>query len=155
MNSKLVSKVARKNPREIACILFSGLLMMVLLVLLASLIPMKDVNAATQFYFAIPEVIGDTTGITFSVDTDNKIFSWKDNGTDIIPSNRTNNAQPNDTGMDLDANEYLLAIHDNLDIGTRVYMCVDLPYYFAEPTCETDAIDKDRIARASFQFLFK
>ena len=111
--------------------------------------------ALTQFYFAIPEVIEDTTGIVFSVDTDNEMFSWTDNGTDIVPSNNTHDAQPDDTGLDLDANEYLLAIHDNLDFGTRVYMCVDIPRYFTEPTCETDAIDNNRIARASFQFLFK
>ena len=57
--------------------------------------------------------------------------------------------------MDLDVNEYLLAIDKNLEVGTRVYMCVSLPRYFVDPSCETDAIDKEHLARASYEFLFK
>jgi hypothetical protein len=125
-----------------------------LTVIMLVCVNIDNAHAMTQFYFAIPEVIEDTRGIVFSVNTDNEKFSWKDNGTDIVPDNNTHYAQPDDTGLDLDANEYLLAIHDSLDIGTRVYMCVHIPDYFTEPTCETDAVDKDRIARAAFQFLF-
>jgi hypothetical protein len=127
--------------------------------ILASLLLVASVNnafAITQFYFAIPEVIEDTTGITFSVEVDTKAFSWTDNGTSIVPANNnTPNTQADDTGMDLDANEYLLAVDDNLEIGKRVYMCVELSKYFTERVCETDAIDKNHVARASFQFLFK
>jgi len=134
----------------------TSVMYIVLGLLLVLIVSMKEVNAITQFYFAIPEVIEDTEGIIFSVDANNEVFSWIVNGTSIIPANNnTSNTQSNDTDMDLDANEYLLAIDNNLDIGTRVYMCVHLPYYFIEPTCETDAIDTDRLARASFQFLFK
>ena len=125
-----------------------------LTVIMLVCVNIDNAHAITQFYFAIPEVIEDTRGIVFSVDTDNEIFSWEDNGTVIVPDNNTHDAQPDDTGLDLDANEYLLAIHESLDIGTRVYMCVYIPDYFTEPTCETDAVDKDRIARATFQLLF-
>ena len=129
---------------------------MVLLVSVLILVNISEVYGITQFYFAIPEVIEDTTGITFSVDVDNRVYSWIDNGTDISPANNnTPNTQSDDTNIDLDANEYLLAIDDNLEIGTRVYMCVDIPRHFTQPTCETDAIDKDLLARAAFQFFFK
>lgn len=119
------------------------------------LILVQQVNALTQFYFAIPRVIGDTKGITLSVYIGNRVFSWVDNGTDITPSNNTPNIQPDDRNIDLQENEYLLAINDNVDIGTRVYMCVDFPRYFADPICQTDAIDKHHLARSAFQFLFK
>ena len=115
-----------------------------------------NAHAITQFYFAIPSEIENTTGTIFLVDTDNEVFSWMDNGTDIIPANsNTPNTQADDTGMDLDANEFLLAVKDNLDIGTRVYMCVNLTKYstnLTEEICETDAIDNDRLARAPLQF---
>jgi hypothetical protein len=127
-----------------------------LTVIMLVCVNIDNAHAITQFYFAIPEVIEDTRGIVFSVDTDDEVFSWMDNGTDIIPvNNNTPNTQADDTGMDLDANEYLLAVDDNLDIGTRVYMCANLTNYSANltyPICETDAIDKDRLARAALEF---
>lgn len=117
---------------------------------------MQQANAITQFYFAIPRVIENTQGIHFSVETDDGIFAWIDNGTDIIPANnQTSNTKADNTNIDLQANEYLLAIDQNLKIGTRVYMCVDMPRYFTEESCQTDAVDNNHIARASFQFLFK
>ena len=130
--------------------------LMALMVMLITCLVLDKVSAITQFYFAIPSEIEDTTGTILSVDTDDEVFSWMDNGTDIIPANNnTPNTQADDTGMDLDANEYLLAIEDNLDIGTRVYMCTNLTSYSANltyPICETDAIDKDRLARAALEF---
>jgi hypothetical protein len=112
-----------------------------------------EVDAITQFYFTIPTKIDNATGVTFSVDTDNKLFSWVDNGTSIVAVNSTPNVQADDTNLDLDANEYLLAIDDNIQEGTRVYMCIGLPN-FKDPICETDAIDNNNLAVASFDIPF-
>lgn len=128
----------------------------VLLLLVVILVPYTnviEVDAITQFYFTIPTKIENATGVTFSVDTDNKLFSWVDNGTSIVAVNSTPNVQADDTNLDLDANEYLLAIDDNMQEGTRVYMCIGLPN-FRDPICETDAVDNNNLAVASFDIPF-
>jgi hypothetical protein len=140
--------------KAVYCRLQLSILFMTVVTLLC--VNIDNAHAITQFYFEIPSEIENTTGTIFLVDTANEVFSWRDNGTDIIPANNnTPNIQADDTGMDLDANEYLLAVEDNLDIGTHVYMCVSLTNYsttLTEPICETDAIDNDRLARAALQF---
>lgn len=69
----------------------------------------------------------------------------------LIPNNNnTASTQADDTGMDLDANEYLFAIDENIDTGTRIYMCIFTPLYLKEPLCQTDAIDKDSLSRVNF-----
>jgi len=87
---------------------------------LCKCVNVSNAKAITQFYFAIPNVIKDTAGITFSVDADSKVFSWIENGMGIVPANiNTPIVEARGKNIDLDANEYLLAINDNLDIGTR------------------------------------
>lgn len=115
----------------------------------------QESSAITQFYFTIPDDFEDTNGLIFSVDVNNKNFSWIDDKIGISPyNNNTPNTQADDTGMDLDANEYLLAIDKNIELGTRVYMCIFTPLYMEYPLCQTDAIDKDNLARVNFDSLY-
>jgi|1185.fasta_scaffold34061_3 hypothetical protein len=112
----------------------------------------QQANAITQFYFAIPKGIKDTKGVTFSVNVGSKLFSWIDNGTSLIPTGKnTFDTQPDDTNIDLQTNEYLLAINKNLAVGTRVYMCIHIPSSSEEQICQTDAIDNHHLARVSFK----
>jgi hypothetical protein len=130
----------------------SSSLLLAFLILGLSIIP--ESGAITQFYFTIPDEIQDTSGLIFSVDINNRNFSWVYDETGIRPfDNNASNTQANDSGMDLDANEYLLAIDENVDIGTRVYMCIFTPTYLEESLCQTDAIDKNNLARVNFDVL--
>lgn len=104
-----------------------------------------------QFYFTIPDNFENTANLLFWIDINNRNYSWIDNGMALIPNNNnTASTQADDTGMDLDANEYLFAIDENIDTGTRIYMCIFTPLYLKEPLCQTDAIDKDSLSRVNF-----
>lgn len=110
--------------------------------------------AITQFYFTIPNKFQNTTGLVFSVEINNRNFSWMDDGVGLVALNKDMpETLADDTGMDLDANEYLFAIDKNVEIGTRVYMCIFTSSYMSEPLCQTDAIDKNHLARVNFDIL--
>jgi len=117
---------------------------------------LPSIYAITQFHFTIPEEFENSTGIIFSADVNSRNYSWIDDGLELIPyGNNTPNIQADDSDIDLDANEYLFAIDQEIDIGTRVYMCLAAYTYLDQPICQTDAIDKSNLARSIFQFNFK
>jgi hypothetical protein len=130
------------------------------LLLLTSIMPwlanLNEVNAITQFYFAIPDVIEDLKGITFSVEIgDYDAVSWTHSGSSFIPDSSTMAARSNLTNLHLDNNDFLLAIEDDVQPGTRLYMCASIPYPLEQYDCQWDAVDKDKTGRAEFDFFFQ
>jgi hypothetical protein len=114
--------------------------------------------ALTQFYFSIPDVVQDLQGIKFTVipsDGNMDVVSWTNNGTIFLPDNKTSATIPNYDNLHLDNNDFLLAIKQNIDIGTRLYMCIDLPYPFDQYECQWDAVDKRNTGFAEFDFYFQ
>lgn len=113
----------------------------------------------TQFYFSIPHVISDLTGITFSVETqdDNypNIFSWTHNGSYFIPDNITNAVKSTGSNLDLDNNDFLVASNDTIPIGTRLYICIEIPYPNYQYECQWDAVDNSHTGFAEFDFFFQ
>lgn len=111
--------------------------------------------ALTQVYFSIPDVVEDLYGITFSIESfDNNPLeiSWTHNGSKFVADNTTNSANADDSSLHLDNNDFLLAIENTLDIGTRLYICVDIPYPIEQYDCQWDAVDKNNTAYAEFDF---
>ncbi len=113
----------------------------------------------TQFYFTIPSGIQDLSEITLSVeihDNDNfRVVSWTHNGSLFIPDNKTIPDKPNYTNLHLDDNDFLLAINDYVQPGTRLYICVDIPYPYEQYECQWDAVDKNNTGFAEFDFFFQ
>lgn len=115
-----------------------------------------EVSAITQFYFAIPDVIEDLQGITFSVEIgDHDVVSWTHDGVSFIPDNRTMDARPNYTNLHLDNNNFLLAIEDDVQPGTRLYMCATVLFPSEQYDCQWDAVDNDNTGIAEFDFYFQ
>jgi hypothetical protein len=126
-------------------------LVFIFIIISVDLSLMREINAKTQFYFTVPADYPEDAILLFSVGIENKNYSWISNKTGINPlNNNTANIQADDSGMDLDANEYLLAIEENIDVGSRVYMCIFAPAHLNESLCQTDVIDKNNLARANF-----
>jgi hypothetical protein len=114
----------------------------------------QHVSALTQFHFAIPFKFENTTDMIFSVDINNKNYSWVDDGISLVPfNNNTSDVFADDSELDLDANEYLFAIDDEIEIGTRVDMCLFSSNYLSQPICQIDAIDTNNLARANFEYI--
>ncbi len=131
----------------------------VLIILISSSADSNQANAITQFYFAIPTVITDLKEITFSVDIndDNNFHSvsWTYNGSSFIPNHGTKDHEPNYKNLHLHDNNFLLAIDENIDPGTRLYMCVNIPYPLEQYECQWDAVDKENTGYAEFDFFFQ
>jgi hypothetical protein len=119
----------------------------------------SEIAATTNFYFALPDVVQDMSGITFTIETsDDETYnyaSWTNNGSLFILDNITKSAQPNNNKLHIDTNDFLLAISDDLPTGTRLVMCATIPYPFEQYDCQWDAVDKDKTAYAEFDFYFK
>ena len=117
------------------------------------------VYALTQFYFAIPSVIQELTEITLSVeinDNDNfQVVSWTHNGSSFIPDNKTVPAEPDYSNLHLDDNDFLLAINNDIPPGTRLYICIDIPYPYEQYDCQWDAVDINSTGFAEFDFFFQ
>jgi len=123
------------------------------------LVNTENVYALTQFYFAIPSVIQDLKGIILSVeihDNDNfRVVSWTHNDSSFVPDNKTVPAEPDYSNLHLDDNDFLLAINDYIQPGTRLYICIDIPYPYEQYDCQWDAVDRDSTGFAEFDFLFQ
>lgn len=120
---------------------------------------METVHAITQFYFAIPDVITDLDGITFSVETFDDInydsWVWSHNGSYFIPLNYTLSAPPLINDLHLDNNDFLLAVPEDTEIGTRISGCISIPTQNEQFDCQWDAIDKNHTAYFEFDFYFQ
>jgi hypothetical protein len=105
-----------------------------------------DANALTQFYFALPQVIEDLDGIKLSVSISDykntSKVSWTHNGSFFIPDNNTPETEPEYGRLHLINNNFLLAIKDTIPLGTRLYMCAEIPYPNEQNKCQWDAVDK-------------
>jgi hypothetical protein len=119
----------------------------------------SGIEAITNFYIALPDVIQDLRGITFTIETTGdeiyKYASWTNNGSSFIPDNNTQPAQPNNNKLHLDNNNFLISIADDLPVGTRLSMCVAIPYPIEQQACQWDAIDNDKTSFAEFDFFFQ
>jgi hypothetical protein len=135
-----------------------NLIFLSILILLA-LQNANDASAFTQFYVALPDIIDDLTGITISVEvSDYKNFpvvSWTHDGSIFVPDNKTVTVEPKYDQLHLDNNDFLLAIIDSIDPGTRLYICVDVPYPNEQYECQWDAVDKNQTGYAEFDFYFQ
>lgn len=139
----------------------SSLVILILLSILM-LLALQHVNYAsafTQFYVALPDIIYDLTGITISVEvSDYKNFpvvSWTHDGSTFVPDNKTAAVEPRYDQLHLDNNDFLLAINDSVDPGTRLYICVDIPYPNEQYECQWDGVDKNQTGYAEFDFYFQ
>jgi hypothetical protein len=129
-------------------------LILFFLIIAFGFVKLQYSSALTQFFYAIPTQFENTTGMVFSVDVNNKNYSWMDNGEELVSFNsNTPDTNADDTDLDLDANEYLFAIDEKIDKGTRVYMCLFTNLYMTEPQCQTDAVDLNDLARANFKYI--
>lgn len=119
----------------------------------------SSIEAVTNFYVAIPDVVQNLKGITFTVETsDNGNYtyaSWTNNGSYFIPDNQTLTVEPTNNRLHLDNNNFLLAISNNIDIGTRLLICATLPFPFDQRDCQWDAVDKQSTGYAEFDFFFQ
>jgi hypothetical protein len=114
--------------------------------------------ALTQVYFSIPDAVEDLYGITLSVESldDNPIvISWTHDGSKFIPDNKTIPGNPSGTNLHLDNNDFLLATEAGIDVGTRLYICVDIPYPIGQYDCQWDAVDKNNTAFAEFDLFLQ
>lgn len=130
-----------------------------ILITLSISVSTSQIAAVTNFYLALPDVVQDMGGITFTIETsDDEIYnyaSWTNNGSSFIPDNITKSAQPDNSKLHIDTNNYLLAILDDIPVGTRLIICVTIPYPFEQQDCQWDVVDKDKTAYAEFDFFFR
>ena len=133
-----------------------------ILVSIPLLITLQDLNVAsafTQFYVALPDIINDLYGISISIEIsdykNSPVISWTHDGSRFVPDNRTVTVEPRYDQLHLDNNDFLLAIKDNVDPGTRLYICVDIPYPNEQYECQWDAVDKNQTGYAEFDFYFQ
>ena len=126
---------------------------------LVTLQSINDVGAFTQFYVALPDIVYELYGITISIEisdhTNSPSVSWTHNGSMFVPGNKTVAVEPKYDQLHLDNNDFLLAINDSLDPGTRLYICVDIPYPNEQYECQWDAVDKNQTGYAEFDFYFQ
>ena len=135
------------------------ILILVAISMLVTVQNLNEANALTQFYIALPDIIYDLSGITLSVEIsdykNSPIVSWTHNGSAFVPDNGTNVAEPNYGLLHLDNNNFLLAINETVDPGTRLYICADVPYPKQQYDCQWDAVDKNQTGYAEFDFYFQ
>jgi hypothetical protein len=116
-------------------------------------------EAKTEFYMAIPDIIQDLDGVTLSVEIHDEnnfhTVSWNHNGSTFIPNNMTIATEPDYHDIHLDNNDFLLAINDVIEPGTRLYMCIDIPYPVDQFDCQWDAVDKNNRGFAEFDLFFQ
>jgi hypothetical protein len=127
--------------------------------MLITLQNITDVNALTQFYVALPDIIYELYGTAVSVEIfdpeDSSVVSWMHDGSEFVPDNRTAAVEPRYDNLHLDNNDFLLAINDSVEPGTRLYICVDIPYPNEQYECQWDAVDKNQTGYAEFEFYFQ
>jgi hypothetical protein len=136
-----------------------GIFILLSIPILISLQNMNHTSALTQFYISLPDIIYDLNGVTFSVEIsdykNSPIVSWTYNGSMFVPDKRTIAIEPNYDHLHLDNNDFLLAIKDSVEPGTRLYICADIPYPNEQYECQWDAVDKNHTRFAGFDFYFQ
>lgn len=156
--SKKNNKKRRRHP-DLFVKIPHRITILLLIPILITLQSMNEAIALTQFYIALPDIIYDLNGIVLSVEiSDYKNFpavSWTHNGTMFVPDKGTFVVEPKYGQLHLDNNDFLLAINDTVDPGTRLYMCADIPYPSEQYECQWDAVDKNQTGYAEFDFYFQ
>jgi hypothetical protein len=90
--------------------------------------------------------------MVFSIDIHNNDYSKVGKVICLISfNNNTLQIFAYDIGLDLDANEYLLAIDDEIEIATNCDTRRFSSNYLTDPICQIDAIDINNLARANFE----
>jgi hypothetical protein len=120
---------------------------------------MSHAEAKTEFYIAIPDIIQNLDGISLSVEIQDEnnfhTVRWNHNGSTFNPDNRTMAAEPDYHDIHIDNNDFLLAINEDIEPGTRLYICIDIPYPVDQFDCQWDAVDKNNRGFAEFDLFFQ
>src|SRR4030095_1259719 len=149
----------RASHTDLSVISPFGILILLSIPTLITLQNMDRASALTQFYISLPDIIYDLNGITLSVEIsdykNSPVVSWTNNGSMFLPDKTTIAVEPKYDHLHLDNNDFLLAIDDSVEPGTRLYICADIPYPNEQYECQWDAVDKNHTGFAEFDFYFQ